>query len=88
MSDERVVGVAFGQRLARLRTEQDLTQEELAYRSEVHRTAVANLEKGTNVPRLDTVLKLAAALNMKPCQLIEGLPEWQLPSRAPGHFEA
>lgn len=88
MSDERLVGVAFGQRLARLRTEHDLTQEELAYRSELHRTAVANLEKGANVPRLDTVLKLAAALSTPPCQLIEGLPEWKLPSRAAGRFEA
>jgi DNA-binding XRE family transcriptional regulator len=87
VSDERLVGVAFGQRLAQLRTEHQLTQEELAYRSEMHRTAVANLEKGTNVPRLDTVLKLAAALDMNPCQLIEGLPEWKLPSRAHGRFE-
>jgi transcriptional regulator with XRE-family HTH domain len=88
VSDERLVGSVFGQRLARLRTEQELTQEELAYRSEVHRTAVANLEKGTNVPRLDTVLKLAAALEINPCQLIEGLPVWKPPARAPGRFEA
>ena len=88
MSEQRPVGVAFGQRLAKLRTEHELTQEELANRSEMHRTAVANLENGTNVPRLDSVLKLAAALDLNPCQLIEDLPEWRLPSRAPGRFEA
>lgn len=82
------MGVAFGQRLARLRTEQGLTQEELAYRSEVHRTAIANLEKGVNVPRLDTLLKLAAALEVKPGQLIEGMPAWKPQARVPGRFEA
>ena len=87
VTDERRVAVAFGQRLAQLRTEQELAQEELADRAEVHRTAVANLERGTNVPRLDTVLKLASALGISPCQLIEGLPEWQPPRRAPGRFE-
>lgn len=87
VTDERRVAVAFGQRLAQLRTEREMAQEELADRAEVHRTAVANIERGTNVPRLDTVLKLASALGIPPCQLIDGLPEWQPPRRAPGRFE-
>jgi ribosome-binding protein aMBF1 (putative translation factor) len=87
VNDERRVAIAFGERLAQLRTDQELAQEELADRAEVHRTAIANLERGTNIPRLDTVLKLASALGVAPCQLIEGLPNWQPPKRARGRFE-
>lgn len=87
MSDATPVGTAFGQRLAQLRTDKQLSQEALAHRADLHRTLISKLEKGTNVPRLDTVLKLAASLEIEPGQMIAELPVWTPQSTSPGVFK-
>ena len=56
---------AFGQRLARLRRRQRLTQAQLARRAGLSVAVVQSLEQGVRSdPRLSTVLKLAAALGL------------------------
>jgi transcriptional regulator with XRE-family HTH domain len=77
------VGKAFGVRLAAARQKAKLTQEELGYLSSIHRTEVGQLERGRHTPRLDTVIKLAGALNIEPCQLIGDL-RWTPPAAGPG----
>jgi transcriptional regulator with XRE-family HTH domain len=86
VSDATRVAADFGQRLAQLRTNKALSQEQVADLAGVHRTAISNLEKGAHLPRLDTLLKLAAALEVDPCHLIQGLPRWTPPSTSPGRF--
>jgi transcriptional regulator with XRE-family HTH domain len=87
VSDVGPVATFFKQRLGQLRTEQGLSQEEVARRAGVHRTVIHTLEKGEHHPRLDTVVKLAAAFEVDPCDLIRGVPRWRLPSGDPGGFE-
>ena len=53
---------AFGQALRARREALDLSQEELAFRSEVHRTYISELERGIKNPSLTTLEKLAVAL--------------------------
>jgi hypothetical protein len=43
---------------------------------DVHRTEISHLERGLRVPRLDTILKLSAGVEVSPCELIAGL-RWQ-----------
>jgi DNA-binding XRE family transcriptional regulator len=86
VSDVTRVAAVFGQRLAQLRTDKNFSQEQLADLAAVHRTAISNLEKGAHLPRLDTILKLAGALEIEPCQMIQGLPDWTPPSTSPGGF--
>jgi DNA-binding XRE family transcriptional regulator len=86
VSDATRVSAAFGQRLAQLRTDKGLSQEQVADLAGVHRTAISNLEKGAHLPRLDTLLKLAAALAVEPCWLIRDLPAWTPASTSPGRF--
>lgn len=50
-----------GDRIADLRKEKDLTQDELAKRLNVARSTIANYEKGTRLPKKDSMLKLAKA---------------------------
>jgi transcriptional regulator with XRE-family HTH domain len=76
------VGKEFGVRLAAARQKAKLTQEELGYLSSIHRTEVGQLERGQHTPRLDTVIKLAGALNVEPCELI-GEIRWTPPSVEP-----
>jgi len=76
----------FGHNLLRARSRADISQEELAFRADVHRTEVSQLERGLRVPRIDTVLKLAAALEASLDELIEGIG-WRAPRRQGGGFE-
>jgi transcriptional regulator with XRE-family HTH domain len=70
-------GVArqFGENLRRARKEAGLSQEELGFRSSLHRTEIGLLERGARVPRIDTVIKIASALKIAPDELIAGM-EW------------
>lgn len=47
------------------RVELGLTQKELADKVGLHQESIARIENGGSIPRLDTVLKLAFALDMK-----------------------
>lgn len=49
-----------------------ITQEALADRAELHRTEIGLLERGLRVPRIDTLLRLAAALAVEPAELLVG----------------
>ena len=50
-----------------------ITQEALADRAGLHRTEIGLLERGHRVPRVDTLLRLAAALAVEPAELLAGV---------------
>lgn len=76
------VAKAFGRKLLAAREKSGLTQEELGYLSSIHRTEISQLERGYRSPRLDTVVKLAGALDVEPCELI-GDVRWTPPPTGP-----
>jgi transcriptional regulator with XRE-family HTH domain len=55
----------FGLNLRGLRNRAGLSQEELGERCELDRTEISLLERGLRFPRLDTVVKLARALELE-----------------------
>jgi transcriptional regulator with XRE-family HTH domain len=61
---------AFGLALRELRRERGLSQEELAAKSDLHRTYISLLERGQKSPSLTTICRLAKALDTRPHQLI------------------
>ena len=61
---------AFGQVLRDLRTERGLSQEALSLACGRHRTYVSLLERGQNSPTLNTVWRLAAALEIAPTEMV------------------
>lgn len=63
----------FGENLILLRNRVDLTQVETAKRSGLHLTEVSLLERGLRLPRLDTIVKLAGAVEAEPCELLTGM---------------
>ena len=79
------VAQQFGSNLARLRKRADMSQEELAWGASVHRTEVSQLERGLRVARVDTVAKLAGALEVNPGEFFEGIA-WTPGSVRPGGF--
>jgi len=67
------VAEQFGRNLAYCRRRAKLSQEELAVRASLHRTAVGQLERGERVARVDTVVKLAGSLSIPPGELLDGM---------------
>lgn len=54
--------VRFGRAVRTKRLSLDLTQEELAEKAELHRTYIADIERGTRNVSLQNIEKLALAL--------------------------
>ncbi len=81
----REVSDRFAANLIRIRKEADLSQEELAIMASVHRTEISLLERGIRLPRLDTLIKVAASLEVSADELLAGI-SWQPGSYRPGGF--
>lgn len=81
------VAERFGENLARIRREADMSQDELAARASVHRTAISQLERGLHVTRIDTLVKLAASLELSPAELLEGIV-WEPGETHRGRFRS
>jgi transcriptional regulator with XRE-family HTH domain len=79
----------FGQNLYCCRKQADLSQEELSYRASVHRTEISQLERGLRLPRLDTIIKLGASLELLPDDLDELLKgmDWRPGDVRRGNFK-
>jgi transcriptional regulator with XRE-family HTH domain len=71
------LGWRFGQNLVELRGRVGLSQIGTAERAGLNRTEINLLEHGRRVPRLDTIVKLAGAVEVEPCALLAGLA-WEL----------
>jgi transcriptional regulator with XRE-family HTH domain len=67
------VAEKFGENLMVLRKRTGLSQEELGFRANLHRTEVSQLERGTRLARIDTRVKLAGALRVTPGELLKGI---------------
>lgn len=63
----------FAANLRRERKRLDLSQEELGYRCDLHRTEISLLERGGRDPRLATIVRLARALDIKVAELLRGI---------------
>jgi transcriptional regulator with XRE-family HTH domain len=79
------VAERFGRNLARCRKRVGLSQEETSVRASLHRTAVGQLERGERVARVDTLIKLAGALEVEPSELLDGL-SWEAGETVAGQF--
>lgn len=81
----RHVAEQFGSNLRYCRRRARMSQEELSFRASIHRTAVGMIERGERMPRLDTLVKLAASLEVNAEELLDGL-EWSPGATVLGSF--
>ncbi|EDZ58060.1 transcriptional regulator, XRE family [Bacillus cereus H3081.97] len=65
----------FGTVLQEYRLNSKMSQEELAFNSELDRTYISLLERGKRKPTINTVFALSKALKINPSQLIKELKE-------------
>jgi transcriptional regulator with XRE-family HTH domain len=59
-----------GINVRRLRERRDLSQEELGFEAELHRTYISGVERGVRNPTVTVVAKIAKALGVTPDQLL------------------
>lgn len=52
-----------------------VSQEDLAEIAGVHRTYIGHLERGKGSPTLDTIVRVARALDVDAADLVQGLQE-------------
>lgn len=72
-TQEKALMRLFGKRVAELRRNRGLTQEQLAAQIDTHVTTIAFIEGGTKFVRLSTLRKLAQALGAEIKELFEGV---------------
>ena len=70
LSSLELLTMGFPERLAKLRKERGLTQQNLADAVEVHITQINRYEGGDSQPTLDVIRKLAIALGVSADKLI------------------
>jgi transcriptional regulator with XRE-family HTH domain len=63
----------FAINLRKARKAKGISQEELGFRCDLHRTEISLLERGGREPRLGTIVKLSGSLDTTPEQLCEGV---------------
>ena len=63
----------FAINLRKARQSKQISQEELGFRCELHRTEISLLERGGREPRLGTIVKLCGALETTPEELCTGI---------------
>ena len=61
----------LGENVRRLRTEQGLSQEELAFRAGMKRSYLSDLERGVRNPSVRALGRLANALSVVPRMLLD-----------------
>ena len=63
----------FGQNVRRTRRAQEMSQEELAHRADLHRTYLSSIERGGGRnPSLRAIDQIAKALGVTPGSLLDG----------------
>ena len=65
---------AFGERVRDRRLSLGLSQEAAAVRCGIHWTQLGKVERGQRSLRLETIVKIAAGLDIDAGQLVSGLP--------------
>jgi transcriptional regulator with XRE-family HTH domain len=63
----------FGVKLRQLRHAAELTQMELSNRCGLDMAEISRLERGLKDPRLTTIVRLAAGLDVDPAELVIGI---------------
>lgn len=61
--------IAFGKRVAELRKNAGLSQEQFAFMCNVDRTYIGTIERGEKSPTLNTIVKIANALGISKSEL-------------------
>lgn len=64
----------IGHNVRQIRHEAGLSQEELAFRSKLHRTYISSIERGERNVSVENIFAIAEALKVRPGDLLNPIP--------------
>jgi transcriptional regulator with XRE-family HTH domain len=70
MDDAKDVMIIFGRKLKEIRIKKNISQEELAFRSGLHRTYISSIERGQRNISIVNIKKIADALDVDVSDLL------------------
>jgi transcriptional regulator with XRE-family HTH domain len=73
MAEKHKIAGEFGTVLRAYRIERGMTQEQLSEQLDIVRSYICTLESGKRQPSLTMVFRLAAALGIKPGELVDAV---------------
>lgn len=71
--DKIDIQIEFGKRIQYLRKNKKMSQEELAFESDINKNYLSDLERGTRNPTLEIIEKLCIGLNVSFEDLFKGI---------------
>ena len=69
----KVAETILGKEISRLRGKLGISQEELGFRADLHRTYISQLERGMKSPTLGVILKLSRILGTSAAKLVSNV---------------
>ncbi|MEK5771632.1 helix-turn-helix transcriptional regulator [Acinetobacter variabilis] len=69
--DDKSILMSFGLSLKKIRLKKNLSQEELAYKSNLHRTYISSVERGERNISLINIVHISKALEIPLYELLE-----------------
>ena len=69
--NRETISSIIGERIRQFRTEQKLSQEELAFVSELHSAYIGKIERGEKCPTVETLYKIANGLKIPLHKLLD-----------------
>lgn len=75
MSKNQLDAVLVGQAISKARQDKGVTQEVLSGLADIRRTHLSAIERGERKPTLETLWRIAAALNMRPSELVRRIEQ-------------
>lgn len=82
-TEREKITILIGERIRKYRIQQKLSQEALAFASEIHPAYLGRLERGEKCPTIDTLYKISKGLKIPLSQLLDITEEIK-----PSHYEA
>jgi transcriptional regulator with XRE-family HTH domain len=73
--ENREILIKFGQRVRGIRKEKNLSQEDLSFKADLHRTYIGMIERAEKNITLINIEKIAKALNVDIKELFDGKKE-------------
>lgn len=68
---KRKILIEFGDKVRELRKNMEISQEELSYKADLHRTYIGMIERGEKNITLINIEKIAHALNVEVSELLK-----------------
>ena len=65
------ISAKIGVKIKLLRTKQKLSQEELGFKAGLNKNSIGGIERGENVPSIDTLYQIANALGITLVDLVD-----------------